>query len=178
MKPKNWHRKLLLNHTYLYGLNAFHFVAGLTPEPLRSLMFRLVLKRMGKGVYVDARVYFKFPHRIEIGDYVSINRGCEFYPSHFGNSVIRIGSNVRIGPNVCFFGAGHNVDSPNFEDVGGDIIVGDDCWIGGNVTLLPGAIVGEGTVVAAGSVVSAEAPAFSVVGGVPAKVIRSRKLSA
>ncbi|RAP58630.1 hypothetical protein BTJ49_05675 [Oleiagrimonas sp. MCCC 1A03011] len=130
---------------------------------------------MGKGVYLDARVYFKFPRRIEIGNFVSINRGCEFYPSHFGKSVIRIGSNVRIGPGVRFFGAGHDIDSATFDDLGGDIRVGDNCWIGGNATLLAGVEVGEGAVIAAGSVVTCDVPPHVVVGGVPAKVLRSRQ---
>ncbi|HEY8682337.1 MAG TPA: hypothetical protein VIM06_04140, partial [Rhodanobacter sp.] len=102
MSQNRWHRALLSNHSYLYVINIFHAVVGLFPEPVRGLLFKAVLKRVGKGVYFDARVYFKFPWLVEIGNYVSINRGCEFYPSHSSQSRIQLGSNIRIGPNTKF----------------------------------------------------------------------------
>lgn len=174
MKPVHWNRRLLLNHAYLYANGILHWFAGVLPEPLRGLVYRAVLKRVGTGVYFDSGVYFKFPRQVEIGSYVSINRGCEFYPSHFAKTIIRIGSNVRIGPHARFFGAGHDVEQPGFANKGGDIVVGDACWIGGNCTILPGISIGEGSVVAAGSVVTRDVPANCVVAGVPARVIRKR----
>lgn len=53
--------------------------------------------------------------------------------------------------------------------------IGDDCWIGGRVTILPGVHVGNGAVIAAGAVVTKDVPPYAVVGGVPAKIIYNRK---
>lgn len=171
---KKWHKILLANHTYLYLINLYHAVAGILPEPLRGLAFRVVLRRMGKGVYIDAKVYFKFPWLVEIGDCVSINRGTEFYPSHARKSLIRLGSNIRIGPHARFFGAGHDLSDDEFRDTGADIVVCDNSWVGGNVVVLAGVTIGEGAVVAAGSVVTRGVPARAVVAGNPARVIKMR----
>jgi acetyltransferase-like isoleucine patch superfamily enzyme len=178
LQPKtSWHRSLFTNHTFVYGINILHAIAGILPEPLRGLLFKLVLKQSGKGVYIDSRVYFKFPHLVEMGDYININRGCEFYPSHFSKARIRLGSHILIGPHSRFFAAGHDPDSGDFTDIGADIVVGDHCWIGGNCTILAGVTIGEGAVVAAGSVVTKDVPSMAIVAGVPAKFIRMRRIN-
>ena len=174
MHPVNWHKLLLINHTYLYFTNIYHAVARILPEPLRSLAFRFVLRRMGKGVYIDAKVYFKFPWLVEIGDYVSINRGAEFYPSHAQKSLIRLGSHILIGPHAKFYGAGHDLGDDEFADTGADIVVCDNSWVGGSVIVLAGVTIGEGAVVAAGSVVTRDVPARAVVAGSPARVVKMR----
>lgn len=175
MRKKYWHKALLINHAYLYVANIYHAIAGVLPEPLRSLAFRVVMRRMGKGVYIDARVYFKFPWLIEIGDYVSINRGTEFYPSAAKKSLIRLGSNIRIGPHARFYGAGHDLADDDFRDTGAEIVVGDNSWIGGSAIILAGVTIGAGAVVAAGSVVTRDVPAKAVVAGSPARVVRMRE---
>ena len=55
------------------------------------------------------------------------------------------------------------------------IVVEDDCWIGSGAIILDGVTIGRGSVVAAGAVVNKDVPAYAIVGGVPAKVLRSRK---
>ena len=92
---------------------------------------------------------------------------------------ITIGNNVLVGNYVSFHSENHIFD--NRERVIADqgvtrkgIVVGNDCWIGAKSTILDGAIIGDGCVVAAGSVVRGEIPPFSVIGGIPAKVIKQR----
>ena len=92
---------------------------------------------------------------------------------------IRIGAGVLMGPNVSLLGENHN-----FEDVSRPIrdqgvrregiVIGDDCWLGAGAVVLDGTTIGAGSVVAAGAVVSRDVPPGSVVGGVPARVIRER----
>lgn len=133
----------------------------------------------------------------------SIGRRCVFYPGVWimpgrcltvGDDVdfalgvivttgggVDIGSRVLIGYRTQIlstnhvipegvgriFGAGH---------IGKPVRIGDDVWIGANCTILPGVSIGEGAVVAAGSVVTRDVEAFAIIAGVPAKVIRYRKL--
>lgn len=93
---------------------------------------------------------------------------------------VRIGSDVIMGNRVSFHSENHRFDDANrpirtqgVTRLG--IEIGDDCWVGANTLFLDGATLGEGCVVAAGSVVRGEIPPFSVVAGVPAKVVRSRR---
>ena len=55
------------------------------------------------------------------------------------------------------------------------VVIGDDCWIGRRVMIMAGVTIGEGCVIAAGAVVTKDIPPYSVVGGIPAKVIKNRK---
>jgi acetyltransferase-like isoleucine patch superfamily enzyme len=96
-----------------------------------------------------------------------------------GQGGITIGDDVITGPNIQVFSENHNFDDLNqiIKDQGvtkQPTIIGNNCWIGGNVTILAGVSIGNGCVIAAGSVVNKSVPANSVVAGVPAKVIKSR----
>ena len=95
-------------------------------------------------------------------------------------ATVSIGRDCAIGPNVSFETMGHDlVWKPN-TGWGGtpkSIIVGDRCWIGAGVIVLGGVSIGEGCVVAAGAVVNKDVMPFTLVGGVPAKEIRSLKLN-
>jgi maltose O-acetyltransferase len=169
-----WHSALLLYLSYLSLINVYHLIAGILPEPLRGWWFRPLLGKMGKGVYIDNRVYFKFPWLVKLGDRVSINRGSEFYCSLANRSKITIGSNVLIGPHVKFYGAGHDYSDDAFVDTGADIEVGDNSWIGAGAVVLQGVHIGEGAIIAAGSVVTRNVSARTIVAGVPAKFVKAR----
>lgn len=88
---------------------------------------------------------------------------------------IRIGDNVMIGPNTLITTVGHPL-SPlgrrRHLGIAKPVVIGDDVWIGGNCTILPGVTIGHNAVVAAGAVVTKDVPDNCVVGGVPARVIK------
>ena len=92
---------------------------------------------------------------------------------------IHIGSNVMMGPRVTLLAESHNHGDPALpmksQGVSrSSIRIEDDCWIGAGAQVLPGVTIGRGSVVGAGAVVSRDVPAYSVVAGVPARLIRDR----
>lgn len=91
-------------------------------------------------------------------------------------SLIVIGDRVQFGPNVSIFTAGHDVSvlsRRKFVEFGHPVFIEDDCWIGGNVIILPGVTIGKGSTIAAGSTVTKDIPAYSVAVGSPARVKRT-----
>jgi acetyltransferase-like isoleucine patch superfamily enzyme len=92
---------------------------------------------------------------------------------------ITIGNNVMLGPRVSMYAENHIFDNPNLtiKEQGVqkmDIVIEDDCWIASNAVITAGVTIGKGSVVAAGAVVTESFPPYSVVGGIPAKLIKSR----
>ena len=88
---------------------------------------------------------------------------------------VRFGDNVFVAPNCSFYTAGHPVDAVERNkgiEYARPISIGNDVWIGGNVTVLPGVTIGDNCVIGAGSVVVNDIPAGSVAVGNPCRVIR------
>ena len=110
--------------------------------------------------------------KIIVGGDFYLNVGCHFLGE------ITIGHNVMIGPKTVIWGRDHGtkLSSPmRYQPhVKNPIIIGDDVWIGANVTILKGVEIGTGSIIAAGAVVVKDVPKFSVVAGNPAKVIKER----
>ena len=104
-----------------------------------------------------------------VGEGVFINAGCRFQDQ----GGIYIGDRALIGHNCVIATLNHDMDPAKRANlIPAPVHIGADAWLGANVTLLPGVTVGEGAVVAAGAVVTKDVPARTVVGGVPAKVIK------
>ncbi|WP_413705341.1 DapH/DapD/GlmU-related protein [Pseudomonas sp. Pseusp16] len=121
------------------------------------------------GIHIDS------PSKLTIGDDVSINRNCLI---NAGGGV-SIGSKTLIGPNVTIYSQNHaykeksiDIRLQGYERK--SVVIGNDVWIACNATLLPGVAIGDGCVIAAGSVVTHNMPPYSIVAGVPAKVIGQR----
>lgn len=168
-------RRLFSYFSYFQRIG--YALLNLLPPFIRNIILRLFLKDIGRDVFIDYGVYFRFPRKIMISNNVSINRNSQFYPSHFSeDSIIKIGNNVRIGPEVKFLAAGHDTRYIDLPDVGGSIIIGDNVWIGGGAIILDCVSIGKGAIVAAGAVVTKDVEKFTIVGGVPAKKIKDRKI--
>ena len=89
--------------------------------------------------------------------------------------MVTIGSRVMFGPFVSIFAATHEVGVQSRRDgveYASSVSIGDDCWIGGNVTIMPGVKIGKGCTIGAGSVVTKSIPDFSVAIGSPAKIVK------
>ncbi len=91
-----------------------------------------------------------------------------------GKRPLRIGNNVAIAGEVRIYTMQHDIDSPDFAEVEGDVEIDDYVVIGTRVTILPGVHIGKGAAVGSGAVVTHDVEPYSLVAGVPAKHIRYR----
>jgi maltose O-acetyltransferase len=149
-------------------------LGDLTPWFLRKWILMLMGMRIGRSSFVDHDIYVKFPWKVRIGFNTTINRGVQFYPGIQSPSKIIIGNHCAIAPNVRFYAAGHDADSIDYSDTGGDIVVGDHVWIGADAIVLQGVCIGEGSVVGAGSLVTRDIPSNVIVAGSPARKLRDK----
>jgi acetyltransferase-like isoleucine patch superfamily enzyme len=135
------------------------------------------LAAFGSGSYLHKRASLRSPENISIGCNVSIGPDNRLWASP--NAKLMIGDNVLLGPNVVIVTSNHGsairdvpiVDQPWEER---DVHIGAGSWLGANVVVLPGITIGEHSIVAAGAVVTKDVAPYSVVGGIPAKLITMR----
>ncbi|MBO8230530.1 transferase [Prochlorococcus marinus str. MU1404] len=176
-------------------------IPGRTGFLIRSLYYKIRLKKSFKENRFESGLRIEFPQNILIGSYSYFGLNCKIYASEFsqikigsnvtfnsnvminarGEGKIFIGNNVLIGPNVVLRSNNHC-----FEDIKipikeqgmeyGDIFIEDDVWISSNSVILPNCKIGKGSIIGAGAVVTKNVESYSIVVGVPAKQIRKRDL--
>ena len=140
-----------------------------TPEELRELMGRLTGKEIDDTFRLFPPFYTDFGKNITFGKDVFVNSGCHFQDQ----GGIAIGDGSMIGHNVVLATINHDLDPRNNrKNHYAPITIGNHVWIGSNATILPGVTLGDWSVVAAGAVVTKDVPPYTVVGGVPAKVLK------
>lgn len=156
---------------------------------IRRVWNRIVVRSMlktfgssGKNISIMQGFYVRGNDNVHLGDNISIGPKGTFMCTE---AEIRIGNNVMFGPNVTLISGDHRTDlvgkymnevseDEKLPDNDKPIVIMGDNWIGANVTILKGVVVGEGAVVAAGAVVLSDVPPYTIVGGVPAKILKAR----
>lgn len=130
------------------------------------------------GAYSQIIVSASFKN---LGEYIHIgnNVGIGQFASLGGSGGLTIGDNCIIGQYFSCHPENHNYDDPdvlikNQGTTRAAIKIGEDCWIGAKATILAGVEIGPHSIIAAGAVVTKNMPAYSIIGGVPARVIKSR----
>lgn len=165
---------------------------------LRAARLASQAATFGKGCYVEKGCLFRGVKNMSFGSRVSVGLRSCFYADngtlqigdktsfnsnvHINASIggtISIGSDCLLGPNVVIHSANHQFsrnDVPVREQghVIADVIIEDNVWIGANAVIVAGVRIGTGAIVAAGAVVIADVEPYTLVGGVPAKLIRRR----
>lgn len=130
-----------------------------------------ILGSVGEKVWIAKRFCFDYGKNIHIGNNFTGN----FNLTILDINEVHIGDNVMIGPNTTITTVGHPLSPEKRRRHLGqasEIKIGNDVWIGANVTVLPGVNIGNNVVVGAGAVVTKDIPDNSLAVGVPAKVIR------
>ncbi len=169
---KNTARKLLKD---------YHTLAYEQKEEKREILKQL-FGRIGTNVSVGQPFICDYGRNIYLGNNVSVNMNCTFVDCNR----ITIGDNVLIASNVQLYTAAHPVElsvrltpdwNPEMEEYfcrtyALPITIGNGCWLGGGVVVLPGITIGNGSVIGAGSVVTKDIPENSLAVGNPCRVIR------
>lgn len=140
-----------------------------TPEEIIQLMRTLTGKMIDPSFRLFPPFNADFGKNITIGKNVFINSGCKFQDQ----GGITIGDGTLIGHNVVLATVNHALE-PHMKRKNhyAPVCIGNNVWIGSNVTVLPGITIGDWAVIAAGAVVTKDVEAYTVVGGVPAKLIK------
>jgi maltose O-acetyltransferase len=150
----------------------YNDVVGKIPSrTLRTAYLRAYLARYGSGTGVQMGCRFLNGRSIQLGDRNVINFGCLLDGRRYA---IRTGNDVSIGPEAAILTLGHDPQSPDFADEGGEVVIGDRAWICFRAIILPSVAIGEGAVVAAGAVVSRDVEPYTIVAGSPAKPVGTR----
>lgn len=140
-----------------------------TPEEVRRIFSALTGRPVDDTFTLFPPFHTDCGKNIAVGKNVFINSGCKFQDQ----GGIVIDDSALIGHNVVLATLNHSLAVRDRQDlIPGPIRIGKNAWIGSNVTILPGVTVGDGAVVAAGAVVTKDVPAYTVAGGVPARVLR------
>ena len=144
--------------------------ASASIDEMRERLSELIGSAIDKSSTVFAPFHTNFGKHIKIGKNIFINHACSFLD--LGG--ITIEDDVQIGPRVNIVTENHPVDptTRKYLDLK-SVVIRRNAWIGAGATILPGVTVGENSIVAAGAVVNKDVPDNAIVGGIPAKLIKS-----
>ncbi len=140
-------------------------------DEVRSLFSDLIGKTVDDSFLLIPPFYATGGTDIRVGRNVFVNQNCTFYD--LGG--LDIGDDVMIGPNGSLITSGHPLEPSRRRDcvIAKPIVIERNVWIAAGATIIGGVTIGENSVVAAGSVVTKDVPPNTLVGGNPARVIRS-----
>jgi galactoside O-acetyltransferase len=152
------------------------------------------LKAVGRNLVIRDGVHIEQPHLVSVGDDVLFNQGVHVDPcgeeivigskTHFAPYAVlygplEIGSKCAFAAHVVLASIGHTYDLPDVPFVNlparkKKIVVEDNVWVGANAVIIQGVRIGTGSIIDAGAVVTHDVEPYSVMGGVPARLIRKR----
>lgn len=155
-----------------FELMILRWVGYIPSHILRKLIYKLSGVKIGKGSAIHMWANFFNPKGLVIGEDTIVGDRCFLD----GRDKLRIGNHVDIASQVLIYNSEHDINDEKFKAIVAPVEIGDYCFVGPRVIILPGVKIGNGAVIAAGAVVTKDVEPFKIVGGVPAKEIGERKL--
>lgn len=139
---------------------------------LRTLGYRVVGVKIGRGAKIHMWANFFNPPGVEIGEDTIIGDHCFLD----GRANLKIGSHVAIASQVLIYNSQHDIHAEDFHAIEKPVEIGDYVFIGPRAIILPGVKIGQGAVVASAAVVTKDVAPGKIVAGVPAQEIGERKI--
>lgn len=166
---------LIAYYGFAYWLpSSYSIWGGVIAKKIRTFLCRQIFKHCGKNINIERKAWFGAGCGIEIGDYSGIGIN-----AHIPSDTI-IGRYVMMGPNCLILDINHEVSDINkpmcFQGntPRKQTIIEDDVWIGHSVSMTPGRHIRKGSIIAMHCVLTKDFPEYSIVGGNPSKLIKSR----
>ena len=154
--------------------DAIQHYNSLKPSDLqaRTRALQALLGACDDDVFINQPFYCDYGKHIRVGKRFFAN----FYCTILDEAYVTIGDDAFIGPNVSIYTACHStnpVARNTRQEWAKPVTIGNNCWIGGSVTILPGVTIGDNCTIGAGSVVTHDIPSNSIAVGNPCRVIKS-----
>lgn len=160
-------KTILLELTNAYLI----WVVGFIPSHyVRRFFYRIFGMKIGKGSTIHMALSIYSAAGISIGEDTIIGEWAVLD----GRDKLIIGDHVDIATGVMIYNSEHDIYNPDFKAISAPVEIGDYVFIGPRAIILPGVKIGDGAVVGAGAVVTKNVDPYTIVGGVPAKLIKER----
>lgn len=159
------------NYWLDFELMLLRCVGYIPSHTIRNIKYKFFGMKIGRGSTIHMWASFFDLRNIVIGEDTIIGD----HAFLDGRDMLTIGSHTDIASSVMIFNSEHDLESEKFSAIVAPVEIGDYVFIGPRVTIMPGVKIGKGAVVAGGAVVTKDVEPFTIVGGVPAKLIGERK---
>lgn len=155
-----------------FGLMFLHLVTWIPSHTIRNFIWRVFGLKLGKNSTLHTGVRVFDPRNIRVGEGTIVG-----YATFIdGRDRVEIGNHVDIASEAMIYSSEHDINAPDFSAILAPVKIGDYVFIGPRAIVLAGVTIGDGAVIGAGAVVTKDVDPFSVVGGVPARLIAERRL--
>ena len=159
------------NYFLDFELMLLRWVGHIPSHTIRNIKYKFFGMKIGKGSTLHMWANFFDPKNITIGEDTIIGD----HAFLDGRDKLKIGNHVDIASSVMIYNSEHDLSKDDFSAITAPVEIDDYVFIGPRVTIMPGVKIGKGAVVAGGAVVTKDVDPFTIVGGVPAKLIGERE---